>query len=66
MSYHAGESRDTQNIQICKVIGENETRGFYLTEKKHGLLANPIIKKKYQHSSAYFRFAYDGPVPYHL
>ena len=31
--YYAGESRHTQNIQINKVIGENEKCVFYLTEK---------------------------------
>ena len=33
----------TQNIQINKVIGENEKCVFYFMEKKHtNFLANPI------------------------
>ena len=37
------DSRHTENIQINKVIGENEKRVFYFTDKKHtDFLANPI------------------------
>ena len=37
MLYHAGDSRHTQNIQINKVIGENEKCVFYFMEKTYGL-----------------------------
>ena len=33
MSYHAGDSRHTQNIQINTVIGENEKYVTYFMEK---------------------------------
>ena len=33
MLYYTGDSRHTQNIQINKVIGENEKRVFHITEK---------------------------------
>ena len=33
MLYHVGDSRHTQNIQINKVIGENEECVFYFIEK---------------------------------
>ena len=33
MLYHVGDSRHTQNIQINKVIGENEECVSYFTEK---------------------------------
>ena len=33
MLYHMGDSRHTQNIQINKVIGENEKCVFYFMEK---------------------------------
>ena len=43
MLYHAGDSRHTQNIQINKVIDENEKCGFYFMEKTiWTFLANPI------------------------
>ena len=43
MIHQAGDSWHTQNIQINKIIGENEKRGFYFTEKEHTeFLANPI------------------------
>ena len=42
MLYHAGDSRHTQNIQINKVIGENEKCVFYFMEKLYELLANPM------------------------
>ena len=39
-----GDSHHTQNIQINKVIGENEKCVFNFTEKNHGdFLANPIF-----------------------
>ena len=39
-----GNCWHTQNIQINKVIGENEKYVFYFTEKKHnGILANPAF-----------------------
>ena len=41
--YHMGDSQHTQNIQINKVIGENEKCVFYSTEKLNGLLATPIV-----------------------
>ena len=38
-----GDSQHTQNIQINKVIGENEKCVFYFTEKKTMcFLANPL------------------------
>ena len=33
MLYHVGDSRHAQNIQINKVIGENEKCVFYFLEK---------------------------------
>ena len=43
MLYHVGESQHIQNIQISKVICENEKCVFYFTEKNHtDILANPI------------------------
>ena len=33
MLYHMGDSQHTQNIQINKVIGENEKCVLYLMEK---------------------------------
>ena len=39
-----GDSPHTQNVQISKVIGENEEHVFYFTEKKkkkHGLFGQP-------------------------
>ena len=33
MLHHAGDSQHTQNIQINKIIGENEKYVFYFTEK---------------------------------
>ena len=40
----AGDSRHSQNIQINKVIGENEKYVFYFMGKKHAdFLANPIL-----------------------
>ena len=33
MSYHAGDSRHTQNIQINKVTCESEKYVFYFTDK---------------------------------
>ena len=33
MLCHVGDSQPTQNIQINKVIGENEKCVFYFTEK---------------------------------
>ena len=35
MLYHVGESWHTQNIQLNKVIGENEKCVFYFMEKTH-------------------------------
>ena len=32
MLYHAGDSQHTQNIQVNKVIGENEKRASYFME----------------------------------
>ena len=45
MLYHMGDSWHTQNIQINKVIDENEKCIFYFTEKKNCMdfLANPIL-----------------------
>ena len=34
MLYQVGDSRHTQNIQINKVIGENEKSVFYIMGKK--------------------------------
>ena len=33
MSYHAGASQHTKNIQFNKFIGENEICVFYFTDK---------------------------------
>ena len=44
MLYHPGDSRQTQNIQINKVISENEECVFYFMEKTPDFLANPIVK----------------------
>ena len=33
MLYHVGDSQHTQNIQIIKVIGENENVSFILRKK---------------------------------
>ena len=33
MLYHEGDSQHIQNIQINKVIGENEKYAFYFMEK---------------------------------
>ena len=41
MLHNVGGSRHTQNIQISKVIGANEKRLFYFTEKKDGLFGQP-------------------------
>ena len=42
--HHTGESRHTHNIQINKVIGENEKCVFYFTEKSHrNFLATPML-----------------------
>ena len=35
MLYHTGHSQHTQNIQINKVIGENEKYVFYFMGKKY-------------------------------
>ena len=43
MFYHTGESPHTQTIQINKVIGENEKRVFYFTEKPNGLFGQPNV-----------------------
>ena len=34
MLYHAGDSPHTQNIQINKVIGENENIYFFILQEK--------------------------------
>ena len=44
MFYHGEDSQHTQNIQINKVIGENEKWVFYFTEKTKDFLANPIVQ----------------------
>ena len=45
MLYHAGDRQHAQNIQINKVIGENEKGVFYFTEKtKLTFLANRILE----------------------
>ena len=41
--YHTGDSQCTQNIQINKVIGENEKYVFYFTEKPKGTFGQPNI-----------------------
>ena len=33
MLYHVGDSQHTQNMQINKVVGENEKCDYYFTEK---------------------------------
>ena len=43
MFYHAGDSRHTQNIQINKVIGENENVSFLLWKKLNGLFGQANI-----------------------
>ena len=40
--YHAGDSWHTQNVQINKVIGENEKRVFYFMEKKLNELSGQL------------------------
>ena len=42
-----GDSPHTQNVQISKVIGENQEHVFYFTEKKKSMdfLASPIALK---------------------
>ena len=45
MLYHAGDNWQTQNIQINKVIGENEKCVIYFMEKKpYGLFGQPSKK----------------------
>ena len=39
-----GDSQHTQNIQINKVIGENEKCVFYFMEKPNRLLSQPSIR----------------------
>ena len=39
--YHVGDSQHTQNIQINKVIGENEKCVFYFTEKSIHIFGQP-------------------------
>ena len=48
MLYHTGDNQHTQNIQINKVIGENEEFVVYfMGKKKHtNFLANPIQGEK--------------------
>ena len=41
MFYHTGDSQHTQNIQINKVIGENEKCVFSLTAKLNRLFGPP-------------------------
>ena len=43
MLCHMGESRHTQNIQISKVIGENEKCVFILQKKTYRLFGQPNI-----------------------
>ena len=43
MFYHAGDSLHTQNIQINKVIDENEKFVFYFMEKLYGLFGKPNV-----------------------
>ena len=43
----AGDSRHTQNIQINKVIGENEKCVFYFIEKLNRLFGQPNTMLKY-------------------
>ena len=46
LEVNGGYRRHTQNIQINKVIGENEKRVFCFTEKNHtDLLANPTVQE---------------------
>ena len=41
--YHEGDSQHTQNIQIIKVISENEKCVFYFMERINGLFGQPNI-----------------------
>ena len=45
MLYHVGDSWHTHNIQINKVIGEDEKCVFYFTEKRkpYGFFGQPNI-----------------------
>ena len=42
-----GDSQHTQDIQINKVIGENENSVSYLMGKDPKLFANPIVSSIY-------------------
>ena len=43
MLYHVGDSCHTKNIQISKVIGENEKCVFYFMEKSKQTFGQPSI-----------------------
>ena len=38
-----GDSRHTKNIQINKIIGENETLSFFYEKKPYGLFGQPSV-----------------------
>ena len=47
MLYRTGDSRHTQNIQINKVIGENEKCAFFHRKNLNGLFGQPNKPAKY-------------------
>ena len=47
MLYHVGDGKYTQNIQINKVIGENEKYILFYRKNHMDFLANPIFSHAY-------------------